>query len=246
MKTWFRIIVWTSVFTIVFVASTTAQTLQSRLLPDRTYAVMIKNALSGFDGFKEVIPVTSTQRIVIETGSKAGTAVPCTITIYSTVQDSRKNAETEQWKFTFLANDDGKITDVKTVSALEQLDEKIALSILSRQLGTVLFQTGYALQRRGGEDVTIQSQTPRDGAEDFVDISYKIERHEVEEKMRAHDAPMATEDSGTAVFHMGEQFFLERTFREINRIYIAEDALGEEKNVMMQKDVRVEAVISPH
>lgn len=245
MKTCFRLFAWTAVFSVLFVASSAAQSPKSRLLPDRTYSVVIKTTLSGFDGFKEVIPVTSSQRIVIETGGKEGTAVPVTITIYSTVQDSRKNAETEQWKFTFLANDDGEITDVRTVSALEQLDEKIAFSILSRQLDIILFQTGYALQRRGGEDFIIQSQAPRDGAEEFVDIGYKIERHEVEEKMRAHDTPMATEDSGTAVFHTGEQFFMERTFREINRIYIAEDALGEEKNVMMQKDVHVQTTITP-
>jgi hypothetical protein len=165
------------------------------------------------------------------------------------VQDSRKNPETEQWKFTFLAGDGGEITDLRTVSAIEQLDEKIAFSILSRQLDIILFQTAYALQRRGGEGegetVIIQSQAARDGAEEFVDISYKIDRRAVEEKMRAHDTPMATEDSGTAVFHTGEQFFLERTFREVNRIYIAADALGEEKNVMMQKDVHVKTTISP-
>lgn len=221
-----------------------AQPLKSRFLPERSYSVLLKQTLSGFDGFQEVIPVTNTQRILIETEERDGEEIPATITVFAARQDDASRPESEQWKFRFTAHDDGSITDVQTLSSLEQLDESIASAILTRQLEQVLFHSVYAL-KAGKLKVSIESQTPRDGAEEFVDVTYAIDRSEIEERMRAEDAPMVTEDSGTAVFHSGEQFFIERALNEVNRIHVAMDEHGDAKDVVMNKDLRITVTITP-
>ncbi|MDT8323882.1 MAG: hypothetical protein RRA94_07230 [Bacteroidota bacterium] len=221
-----------------------AQATKSRFLPERSYSVSIKQTLSGFDGFQDVIPVTNTQRMRIETGEKTGGGVPVTLTVFTAQSGDAAREEREQWKFRFTAGDDGSISDVQTLSALEELDEGVATAILTRQLEQVLFHSVYALSA-GKLKASIESEIPRDGAEDFVDVTYTLDRSEIEERMRAEDAPMVTEDSGTAVFHTGEQFFIERRLDEVNRIHVDMDDYGEAKDVVMNKDLRISVTISP-
>lgn len=214
-----------------------AQTLQSRFQPDRVYNVSITKTLSGNDGTQDVPPSTSTQRIRIETGARSGTVIPVTMEVYSTVQQSRGNKEVLQWEFAFDAHDDGSLSDVRIVSAAEPFPDELAHAMLSRQLAPVLFETVYALKQRNQDRVIIGRQSPRDGAESFIDIEYSIDRTLSEAEQGADREPMATEDSGTALFNTDEQFFTERVLNEINRIYVAPDENGEEKNVVMRKDV---------
>lgn len=239
-------IVFVVLFSLLSVAGTLAhaQELQSRFLPDREYAVTIKKTLSGHDGFQEVIPVTSTRRIIIVTGAHSGSGIPVTVTVYNSIQASRNNEESIQWVFVFTAMDDGKLADVQITSGSEPIDAKLAFAMLSRNLQPVLFQTAYALERRDKDVVTFVKKAPRDGAEDFVDIEYVVDKSASEKEEGETREPMATEDSGTAVYHAGDQFFLERVLNEVNRIYVAEDAMGEEKNVIMRKDLRITATIT--
>lgn len=220
-----------------------AQTPQSRFLPERNYSVRITQTLSGFDGFQEVIPVTNAQRILIETGEKVGDAIPVTMTVFTARQDDAVREEGEQWKFSFTAGDDGSIADVQVLSSEEQLDEAVATAILTRQLEQVLFRSMYNLEA-GKLKASIESQAPRDGAEEFIDVTYSLDRSAIEERMRAEDAPMLTEDTGTAVFHTGEQFFIERTLDEVNRIHVDMDDYGDAKDVVMNKDLRVAVTIT--
>ena len=223
---------------------TAAQTLQSRFLPDRQYTVVIKKTLSGFDGVQEVVPVTSTQRVTMETGSHDGNGVPVTMTIYTTVQASRQNEEREQWKFAFTANDNGSIDDIQTMSTLEDLDAKVAFSILSRQLDKIFFQSVYDLMGKERSTVRVLSQQPRDGAEEFVDLEYEIERKAMAERLRADGAPMVTEDKGVAVFHTGDQCYLERTLTEVNRIDVPMDEYGDAKNIVMNSEDRITVTVT--
>jgi hypothetical protein len=241
-----RALICIPVLALLFALSTdaAAQSPQSRFLPERSYSVRITQTLSGFDGFQEVIPVTNAQRILIETGKKAGGAIPVTMTVYTARQDDAVREEGEQWKFRFTAGDDGSIADVQVLSSDEQLDEGVATAILTRQLEQVLFHSMYDLEA-GKLKVSIESQAPRDGAEDFIDVTYSLDRSAIEERMRAEDAPMLTEDTGTAVFHVGEQFFIERTLDEVNRIHVDMDEYGDAKDVVMNKDLRVVVTITP-
>ncbi|PLX32196.1 MAG: hypothetical protein C0600_03395 [Ignavibacteria bacterium] len=235
-----------TVFTLLFCVGTLAQAqeIQSRFLPDREYSVTIKKTLSGHDGFQEVIPVTSTRRITIVTGPHSGSGMHVTLTAYTSVQATRNNAEDVQWVFDFEAMDDGTLADVEIVSGAEPMAPELAFAMLSRTLQPVLFETAYTLERRDKDVVKFVKNAPRDGAEDFIDIEYTVDKSASEKEEGESREPMATEDSGTATFHAGDQFFLERVLNEVNRIYVAEDALGEEKNVIMRKDLRITATIT--
>ena len=220
-----------------------AQTLQSRFLPNREYNVSITKTLSGNDGTQDVPPSTSTQRIRIETGARSGNVIPVTMEVYSTVQQSRGNEEALQWEFAFDAHDDGSLSDVRIVSAAEAFPDELAHAMLSRQLAPVLFETLYTLTQRNQDRVIIGRQSPRDGAESFVDIEYIVDKSLSEAEQGADREPMATEDSGTALFNTDDQFFTERVLNEVNRIYVAADEAGEAKNVVMRKDVVIKVDI---
>jgi len=241
-----RALIYVPVFALLFSLATdvAGQTVQSRFLPERTYTVRISQTLGGFDGFQEVIPVTNTQRMLIETGTEDGGAIPVTMTVFTSRHGDDVREEKEQWKFRFIASDDGSISGVQVLSSSEQLDESIATAILTRQLEQVLFHSMYDLTA-GKLKANIESQTPRDGAEDFIDVTYSLDRSAIEERMRAEDAPMLTEDTGTAVFHAGEQFYIERMLDEVNRIHVDMDDFGDAKDVVMNKDLRVTVTISP-
>jgi len=226
-------------FAILFGSAADAQSLQSRFLPDRVYNIAITKTLSGNDGMQDVSPITSTQRMRIETRARSGDAIPVTLEVYSTIQQSRGNEEQLQWEFSFDAHDDGSLSDVRIISAAEPFPADLAHAVLSRQLAPVLFETAYALKTRNENRVIVGRQTPRDGAEEFVDIEYTVDRSLSEAEEGASREPMATEDSGTALFNTDDQFFTERVLHEVNRIYVAPDETGEEKNVVMRKDITI-------
>jgi len=222
-----------------------AQSLQSRFLPDRLYTVSLTKVLSGNNGMQDIAPITSTQRIQIETGPLQGGAIPVSMKVYSTVQKSRNNEEILQWDFHFTAQEDGVLRDIRIVSAAESFPEDLTSSILSRQLQPVLFRTVYQLKQRSKDRIVVGKQTPRDGAEDFIDIEYTVDKSLSEAEQSADREPMATEDSGTALYNAEEQFFIERVLNEVNRIYVAADDFEDEKTVIMRKDLRITVDIRP-
>ncbi|MCB2206607.1 hypothetical protein KQI65_17840 [bacterium] len=222
-----------------------AQELQSHFLPERSYNVTIKQTLSGFDGFQDVVPVTNVQRVRIETDARDGDAIPVRATFFMTHQSGGEDVELEQWKFAFMAHDDGTISDVQTLSALEELDPAVAAKILGRQLGRILFRPAYALEGLEKAEVTITSQTPREGADNFIDLTYTMRRDAVNERLRSAEAPMKTEDTGTAVFNTDDAMFLDRSHKEVSRIHVDMDDYGEAKDVVMNKDLTITISVSP-
>lgn len=222
-----------------------AQNLQSRFMPERSYEVTITKTLSGNDGLQDIAPITSTQRMQIETGAADGGVVPVYMKVYSTVQKNRDNDEILQWDIRFIAHEDGALSDIRVESAAEPYPDDLLYALLSRQLEPVLFRTACQLKQRSKDRIVIGKQTPRDGAEDFIDIEYTIDKSLSEVEQGADREPMATEGGGTALFHRGEQFFVERVFNEVNRIYVAADDREDAKNVIMRKDLRITVDIQP-
>ncbi|MBR9978253.1 MAG: hypothetical protein KFH87_09210, partial [Bacteroidetes bacterium] len=152
-------------------------------------------------------------------------------------QDSDATSDIVDWSFRFVAADDGAIGDLTVTSAAEEVSEGLAFAMLSRVLDPVLFKTAYALRRANQDRIILGSGTPRDGAEEFIDFDYTIDVSETERQREA--MPLATEMEGTVVYNSAEQFFVERMQKETNRIYIAEDEMGDEKNITMRKEVSV-------
>jgi hypothetical protein len=221
-----------------------AQTAVSRLLPDKQYDVTIKKTLSGTDGFQEIAPSTSTQRMRIMTDPVSGGGIPAELTVYRTQQQGQAASDAIDWQFRFTVMADGTIDDLRVVSAAESTEESLAFAMLSRMLDPVLFNTGIALRRANKDQIVITRSTPRDGAANFVDVEYNIDFSASELEKGANREPIATDVKGTALFNTDLQFFTERTHNETSKIFVAEDALGSEKNVVMRRDLRIETHIT--
>ncbi|MFA6234427.1 MAG: hypothetical protein WC824_09650 [Bacteroidota bacterium] len=243
MKRSFQTILFFTILTVIGMAAASAQTAQSRFLPNKTYDVTIKKTLSGNDGFKDVPPTTSTQRMHIVTEAAQGGGVPVELTVYRTQQRGETASSEIDWKFRFTAMNDGSIGDVTVASSIEPMDENLSFGMLSRQLDPVLFNSTYTLRRGNKDRIVIGRTAPRDGAAQFEDVDYTIDFSASDAEKGANREPLATEAKGTALFNSAQQFFTERTHNETTKIFVVEDALGAEKNVLMKKDLRIEVTI---
>ncbi|MFZ1728702.1 MAG: hypothetical protein WBQ23_15450 [Bacteroidota bacterium] len=244
MKRSFQTILLFTILTIVGIAAVSAQTVQSRFLPNKTYDVTIKKTLSGNNGYQDVAPSTSTQRMHIVTEAADGNGIPVELTVYRTQQRGEAQSNDIDWQFSFTAMSDGSISDAKISSSIEPIDAKLVLGMLSRQLDAVLFNSNYTYPRGNKDRIVIGRTAPRDGAEQFADVDYTVDFSASEAEKGAGREPLTTTASGTALYNSSLQFFTERKHSEINKIFVVEDAVGSEKNVLMQKDLRIEVVIA--
>ncbi len=226
------------------IMSASAQTTQSRFLPNKTYDVTIKKTLGGNDGFQDVAPTTSTQRMHIVTDAAEGGGVPVELTVYRTQQRGEAASNDVDWQFRFTAMNDGAIGDVTVTSSAEPTGDNIAFAMLSRMLEPVLFSSTYTLRKANKDRIVVGRSVPRDGADSFIDVDYTIDNSASELEQGASREPVATESKGTALFNTDLQFFTERRHSETNKIFVAQDALGDEKNVVMQKDLHIEVKIA--
>ncbi len=244
MKLALRITLFIAIIVIAVTTAASAQTAVSRLLPDRQYDVTIRKTISGTDGFQEVAATTSTQRMRIVTDKMSGGGIPVELTVYRTQQQAQAASDAIDWQFRFTVMADGAIGDVRAVTAAESTDESLAFAMLSRMLDPVLFNTGITLRRANKDLIVITRSTPRDGAAEFVDVDYTIDFSASELEKGANREPIATDAKGTALFNTDLQFFTERTHNETSKIFVAEDALGSEKNIVMRRDLRIETSIT--
>lgn len=226
-------------------ASLTAQDVRARFQPDKVYTITIKKTLAGNDGFQDIPPSTSTQRMRIETGAMTDGGIPVDLTIFRTQQRGEEQSDAVDWRFGFTAMNDGAIGDARVVSSAEQMDDAFAYAMVSRMLEPVLFHTSYALKEANKNRVVLGTIAPRAGAPDFIDVDYTIDFSASEAKRGVAEGPLSAEARGTALFNATLSFFTERTHTEVSKIFIAEDALGAEKNLRMDRtlkiDVHVEA-----
>ena len=243
MKLSRRTIVFIALVAAAGLASASAQTTQSRFLPNKTYDVVIKKTLGGNDGFQDIAPTTSTQRMHIVTGVAEGGGIPVELTVYRTQQRGEAASNDIDWQFRFTAANDGAIGDVSVTSSAEPTESSLAFAMLSRMLEQVLFNTDYNLRKANKDQIVVGRSAPRDGAASFVDVDYTIDRSATEAEESATSASLKTESRGTALFNTDLQFFTERSLSETSRIFVAQDALGDEKNVVMQKDLRIEVQV---
>lgn len=244
MKHFFRTIALSLIVVLVTAGAMTAQDAASRFQPEKTYTVTIKKTLSGNDGFQDLPPTTSTQRMRIVTEAETGGGIPVEVTVYRTQQRGMEASNDIDWQFRFTALNSGAIGDVQVTSSVEPIDDNLAFAMLSRMLDPVLFNTAYVLRKANEDRIVLGRTAPRDGAANFVDVDYTIDFSASEAARGADREPMATEARGTALFNTDLTFFTERTHNEVSKIFVAEDALGSEKNVRMDKTLRVEVSVA--
>ena len=165
------------------------------------------------------------------------------VTAYRVQQRGEDATQDIDWQFRFTAAADGALGDVRVTSSAEPIDDNLGYAMLSRVLEPVLFETAYHLRKANKNRIVIGRAAPRDGAPDFVDVDYTIDFSASEAEPGVERGPLATEAKGTALFNAALQFFTERTYNEVSKIFIAEDALGSEKRVRMDKTLRVDVSV---
>lgn len=229
------------ILTVSFVAGAQQQTqVATRFAPNKSYSLSIAVHVSGTDGYKEIVPSASTQRVEILTGAPDDGAFPVEMTIYSPVQQHGGSPEERvQWKFTF-SDEDGSIENVRIASSSESMEQSLARSVLHRYLGDMLFSPVYKLEtgRNTGTPV-VERAIRRDGTGELYDVTYVMNLPVLKEA----GAPMAQHAGGYGVFDAQLGFFTELVKQEMSKIYQYEDATGEEHHIVMNRETSVITVI---
>ncbi len=227
---------------LALAASSQAQTeIASRFLPNKEYSITLSKALSGNDGYRDVVPSSNTQRYVIRTGALDGSSFPVEMTVFTPLQ-SGISAQTERvdWDITFTASQEGEISDVEIKSSTESMQQSLAKSILDRHLGDLLFAPVYKLELgRNAGKAMVERAVRRDGTGELYDVTYVVDLPELKET----GAPMAQQAGGHGVFDAQLGFFTELVKKEMSKIFVYEDAKGEENHIVMHKDTSVITVI---
>ena len=212
---------------------------KARLLPNKQYRVIVKKTLAGNDGFREIIPNASIQTVIIETGSPDASGIPATLTANRDVPAEQSDASpSADWVFRFAIAPDGALTDVSVVSGEEQISEKLAYGLLSKYLGAVLFSTEYKLKDGTLPNITLAERGESGGA---VTFKYTVPQNS---ERTAGGQPIVANIKGDAHYDTALGMYTRRTVKQEDRIYVAEDAVGEEKEVIMRRDITYEVTVS--
>jgi len=221
------------------------QSFQSEFLPDKEYHITVETTVSGNDGHQDVIPSSSTQRILLTTGSAVAGEIPVHLTVFSASNASGSEGnETLMWEFTFRASENGTIREISVQSGSEEVDSDLAGSMLGRQLHGVILMPAYKFATPpNAPTVNIQKNEPRIGSENLVDVTWTMEMPELQESPVA-TAPMSRIAGGSGVYDTEMRFFTEFEQYQTNRIYVVEDSHAAEREILMRRETRVRTVIS--
>ncbi len=227
---------------VLFAATMHAQVeVSSRFLPNKEYTILVSRALSGNDGYKDVVPTSNGQRFVVKTGAGDQGSFPVELTVYTPTQaGSSTQIERVEWDFTFTVSPDGALEDIAVVSSVEVMDEGLARSILSRHLGDLLLLPAYRLETGRNEGkVQLEKVVQRDGTGEIHDVTYIVQLPELKEV----GAPMAQSADGYGVYDAQLGFFTELVKHEMSKIFVYEDATGAENHIVMKRETRIVTTI---
>jgi hypothetical protein len=224
------------ILTFSFIASAQQVQLASRFQPNKEYSMSIAVGVSGTDGYKDIVPSASSQRVHIRTGAPSGGAFPVEMTMYSPVQQHGSTVEERvQWKFAFSENG-GDIENISILSSDESMEQSLARSILHRYLADILFSPVYTLETgRNTGTPMVERTVRRDGVGEVYDVTYVMNLPALKEA----GAPMAQHAGGYGVYDAQLGFFTELVKQEMSKIYQYEDATGEEHHIVMNRETKI-------
>lgn len=221
------------------------QSFQSVFLPDKEYHITVETTVSGNDGHQDIIPSSSTQRILLTTGSAVAGEIPVRLTVFSASNTSGSaGSETLNWEFTFRASEDGTIRDISVQSGSEEVNSDLASSMLGRQLHGVILMPAYKFATPpNAPTVNIEKSESRIGSENLVDVTWTMELPELQESPVV-TSPMSRIAGGSGVYDTELRFFTEFEQYQTNRIYVVEDSHAAEREILMRRETRVRTMIS--
>jgi hypothetical protein len=215
--------------------------ISSRFLPDKEYLLTVTQTVTGHDGEKDVAPGGTSQLYTIRTGAASGGAMPVSMTVHTPRQLTQgDDAVRVEWEFTFTIHDDDSFGTIALRSAGESGDATLVTSVLHRNLSTLLFAPPYKLEsgRNTGTPI-VERAVPRDGAGELYDVTYVLEMPQLKET----GSPMTQHAGGHGLFDAQLGFFTEFVRLERSTIYVYEDALGDGKQIVIERETRITAEI---
>lgn len=226
-----------------YAAAASAQSLEtpySELLPERQYTVTITKSIAGNDGFKEMLPRTTTQTVIIETGALASGSLPVMFSVYPThsadAQGSMDATARPEWSLLFSLNSNLDVRDIVSKSSEGDVPPVVLRSILMRQLGPILFHTRIAVERKPPVSVEVVTVAPAPDRPAATALTYKLH-------YQAPDTPQEptaiVSSGGTALYDTAEQFYIERRLEERSEMYVGDTGVGTEQRVIRMDETTV-------
>lgn len=210
----------------------------ARLQPEKAYRATVVKTLAGNDGFREIIPSTNEQIITVETEEQGASGVPAVLTVFRASDEGQASSGETDWRFRFTIAPDGDLREITVLDAQEPLSESIAYAMLSKHLAQLLFVTDYRLKEGTLPNVTIMERGEADGA---VTFKYTIAQNE---ERSAGGQPISASVKGNAKYDSALGLYTQRLLKHEDRIYVAEDAIGEEKEVVMRRDLSISVSVT--
>ena len=224
-------------------ATALAQALEapySELLPGRQYSITVTRSVAGNDGFRELLPRTTTQSIRIETGAYTDGSLPVTLSVFPTSSaDSPARTQATgrpDWEIAFKLNTNLDVRDIEGHASEGEASADVLRAILMRQLGPILFRTRIAIERKLAYSVEVLTSAPAPDQPRTTAISYKL-KYEPRETPQEPTAIVSS--TGSARFNTEEQFYVDRRLEERSEMYVGDTGVGTEQRVIRMDETTV-------
>ncbi len=203
----------------------------ARLTPSTRYTAVQHRSISGKNAFQEMVPTSSLQDVILETGTAAGGTIPVTLTVFRFRGDAGSNtAPVVDYKVRFDAAADGSIGNLSAETIEGPMPEPMLRRMVLRDLRGLLFLGGVNMHDAGTQAVHVTSVSPRSGSK-LVDVAFTVDAPKNE--MPAQSSA-TIETTGSALYDSALGCYVEHSEKEVSTLYVIEDLTGDSKTIRME------------
>lgn len=203
----------------------------ARLTPATRYTAVMHRSISGKNAFQEMVPTSSLQDVVLETGDADAGRIPVTLTVYRYRGDAASNADpVVDYKVRFDAGADGSIGSIAAETIEGPMPEPMLRRMVLRDLRGLLFLGGMNTHDAGAQPVHVTGVAPRSGTK-LVDVAFTVDAPKNE--MPAQSSA-TIETTGSALFDSALGCYVEHREKEVSTLYVIEDLTGDSKTIRME------------
>ena len=211
------------------------------LKPAMKYLATQQRAISGTNAFREMVPTSSLQDVMIETGEPKGGSLPVTLTVYRFRGDAGAEAAPIDYKVRFDVASDGTIGTMTPDVIEGPMPEPMLRRMVLRDLRGLLFLTGLATHDASAQIVRVSGVSPRKGSQ-LVDVTFTVDAPKNEPSA---NASATVETTGSALYDAQHGCYVEHREKEVSTLYVVEDATGDSKTIRMETTRAWKVAVSP-
>jgi hypothetical protein len=191
----------------------------AELLPNRAYRIHVLRSVAGNDGFHELIPTSTVQDILVETGPAGDAGVPVRVRITHTVSTDAPAADPAakpEWDFHFLLNRNAAVVDLQAETDEGEIPAPLRQSILARVLAPALLRSTVDF----GKGAKIARPSFVSGPASGGSGEYRFTGG-IPVESAVGEPTAVTKAAGTATYDAGERFYTEHRLETHTDIHIA-------------------------